>query len=492
MQLLLRSLTFLSVACLTSVLTAQNPPAMTPEQLVAQTLERDMKGFTFNKRLATDDTRDTVMLFERGESIVIIAWTEGPDKVIIIPATAMLFDIYGADGSLLAQAQAQRGALTAPLTQLPRYFVPTQINPILRIGAAASRLARTQEVRGPEVVPVGVTFTNVLPVDYLLSLNSGERYLSMRPGESQQIINDVLMGRQDQPMNVLVGASGFMQETQLLATNPVTVSLMPDLSGSLNLTLKNPSGEPFRARAELRLITAEVLDPLAFSISMTAGKTFQTYNIPLATNDPIPFPMQLVLIDSIKSDNGEKRPLVLAQSPVTFFRPAGSFRGIDEEGRPAAYQVMVSKGSIAALTSGSPEEGLPNVDTGCLEMIFDLKQSGAVATVVPRSDALRQIQGFPAALGIWVHSDGSGLGTSMTLRDGTGQRHVFAGPNLDWTSWRYVRFDLDPNLPGPISIETFFQVNGGDYPAFGKVYLNDATWIYEEFRQAQVNQTLVD
>ncbi|MEM8549471.1 MAG: hypothetical protein AAGF10_01645, partial [Verrucomicrobiota bacterium] len=278
MQQPLRLLAYLCLTCLTSGLMAQNPPAMTPEQLVAQTLERDLKGFTFNKRLTTGDPRDTVMLFERGDSIVIIAWTTGPDKVVVLPATGMVFDIYGADGSILAQTQAQRGALSAPLTQMPRYFAPTQINPILQIGAAASRLPRMQEVRGPQVVPVGVTFTNILPTDYLLSLNNGERYVSMRPGESQQIINDVLMGRQDEPMNVIVGASGFMQETQLVATNPVSVSLMPDLRGSLNLSLRNPSGEPFRAKAELRLITAEVLEPLSFSVSMTTGKTFQTYN----------------------------------------------------------------------------------------------------------------------------------------------------------------------------------------------------------------------
>lgn len=468
--------------------------ADSPDTYVARVMDGPLRGFTFNKRLANGDADDTIMLFQRGNDVVIVGWTKGADRVVPIPASRMVFELYDENGQIIGEVDGVNNLVYMPLTKLPRFLVPTQANARLLIGASATRLPPAIRVKGPATVPVTVEFTNVLQQDFLLSINEGANFVALRPGETYLVQREVEVGRAAEPVPVFVGATGFRQKTEIEVTNPIRIRLTPDVKGALNLRITNPSGEAFRARAELRLIAEQQIDPLVFEVAMRRGQTTLDYQIPRATPGEIPFPLQVVLIVTVggnderdadrfnrdDDDDGEPRAIALAYSPATLFRGAGNFRGLDLEGKPSAYQAFATGDATLALSLDSPLEGLPNVDAGSLELLYRFQKPGGFVSIVPRNDAQRLVAGRPAALGLWIYGDGAGLTPSLVMRDATGQRFSFSGKPITWKSWEYVIIPLDREMRPPLTLESFFQLDNGKYPSFGRIYLNDATWIYEE------------
>lgn len=451
-----------------------------PEAVVARVMQNQLPGFVFNKRLSTGNENETVLMFQRDQDIVLVGWTNGPERSVVIPANNMVFSLYDENGQITAETQAVNNMVYFPLVQRPQFLIPNEINTRLLIGAAASRVPPVIEVRGPKTIPLEVTFTNVLNSDFLLELDTGEKYKVLRPGEQYKVSDVIEVGRPSESLFVEIGANGFMQETEIRVSNPISISILPDVSGALNLQFSNPSGQPFKAKAELRPIIQPPLDPLTFNVSMKNGQKELSYQVPLASNAEIPYPLQLVLIGTREDEEEKRVQYVLSNSPITELRSAGNFLGRGPDGESTDFQAMATKDATLAIGLNAPPEGLPDVSNGSLELIYNFtKKGGAVNVGLPRQSQ-RRISGVPSALGMWIYGDESGLKPSISITDATGKRYIFVGKPINWKSWNYVIFPLSQPMTPPLLLDSFIQFDNGDYPSFGKIYLNDPTWIYEE------------
>jgi hypothetical protein len=97
----------------------------------------------------------------------------------------------------------------------------------------------------------------------------------------------------------------------------------------------------------------------------------------------------------------------------------------------------------------------------------------------------------PAALGVWVYGDGSGNALRLRVRDASGQTFQPSGPNLDWTGWRWVTFDLNglPNAAhwggandgapqGSLILDTALLLDSGKRKTAGRIYFTGVTAVY--------------
>lgn len=293
------------------------------------------------------------------------------------------------------------------------------------------------------------------------------------------------MGRPSEPVAVQIGANGYNQWVMVSAMNPIGINLSPDVGGALVLSFENPTGEGFNAKAELRLITNEPVNPLKFDVSMSRGQRTMDYQIPLASDEPVPYAMQVVLLDTLGEGLGARK-IVLAESPITQFLSAANFNDVVGEGQLNDFQATASEGATLALSAGAPQEGLPAVRTGGMELLYQFKKAGGAVGVKPTNDAFRTIEGRPVALGMWVYGDGSGQMPFVVLMDRTGRRVSFPGRPITWKGWNYVRFELNQPVEAPLLLESLFRLENGTTPSFGRLYLNDPTWIYEVKRTAEV------
>ncbi|QYY35942.1 hypothetical protein [Ruficoccus sp. ZRK36] len=451
--------------------------AESPEIQVAQAINKFLPGFKFNKRLAVGQEADHVLLFEKGEDVLVVGWTDGADATVQIPASRGYFTLYDTAGNSFATAESFNNVVIVTLRNAPVFIVPDAPNGLLRMAVTATRVPPAIQVKGPTAVPLSVTFTNVLDEPFLLSLEDGTKMQALRPGQSYIVQRELDMGRQSEPFPVLIGANGIEQRIMVQATNPIGISLSPDVGGSLVLSFLNPSGEAFRAKAELRLIDAG-MDPLKFDVAMGRGQRTMDFQIPLASDEPIPYAMQVVLLDTM-GEGLDSRRIVLAESPITQFLSAADFRS-SAPGEPVEqFQVTAAAGAELSATGGAPTDGLPNVSDGGMELLYQFKQGGGAVAINPLTDAFRIIEAQPVALGMWVYGDGSGLTPSIVLMDSTGRKIACPGEPIVWKGWNYMRFELDEPMVPPLLLDSLFRLQNGSSPSFGRLYLNDPNWIYE-------------
>ena len=96
---------------------------------------------------------------------------------------------------------------------------------------------------------------------------------------------------------------------------------------------------------------------------MKRGQKTMDFQIPLASDEPIPYAMQIVLIEVLGEGLG-KRKIVLAESPVTQFLSAGNFNDVGEEGQLSQFQAKASPGATLSLSRRCPSGGLAGCPRG--------------------------------------------------------------------------------------------------------------------------------
>jgi hypothetical protein len=106
----------------------------------------------------------------------------------------------------------------------------------------------------------------------------------------------------------------------------------------------------------------------------------------------------------------------------------------------------------------------------------------------PRSPA---VAGRPQALGLWVYGDDSKNALRARVTDEQKQTFQPSGPDLTWTGWRWVTFDLadlkraghwggpnDGEARGRLRLDTLMLVDGTRKKSEGTVWLAGPALIY--------------
>ncbi|MEO0794483.1 MAG: hypothetical protein AAFX93_04955 [Verrucomicrobiota bacterium] len=427
--------------------------ALSPEMRVAAGMQKLLPDMKFNKRLSTPSDEDHLLLFSNGNQLALVAWTEGEAKRILAPASPMDFLVYNTDGKPLGSILAQGFVLEIILSQEPGIYVPKGANALLMIAALAERVEPRIRVKGPAFLELTCDFVNPLNEPLILS-TPGEPSVAIKPGKSYTVRQDVIVGRDAEPIRLQVGASGIYQDVTIEVENPLLVDVRADLPGRLTVDLINPAGTALQGRMSLSLV-GDSRAPFVFPVEMKRGESIESIQVPMTINLPLPKPIEVSINESIgdpREDVELTRTSPLQFAPIAGFEAAG-------EGKPVNWMLKKSGESFADLRAGNPPGGAPWGENSTLILAYTFENAGASLAIAPANPIAGSITQLPNSVGMWIRGDGSGNLVSMRWRDGQGNRFSSRPRPMSWKGWRYETFALDSKMVPPIRWESLLTVD---------------------------------
>ncbi|HON08250.1 MAG TPA: hypothetical protein PLW02_09155, partial [Verrucomicrobiota bacterium] len=138
--------------------------------------------------------------------------------------------------------------------------------------------------------------------------------------------------------------------------------------------------------------------------------------------------------------------------------------------------------------STEPDSPFENVKS--LEYTFE---SGWRFIRVANSGEKILIEGKPVGFGVWVYGDNSSNILRMRIIDSQGQTFQPNGPAIDWSGWKWIKFDLanlssaghwggmnDGVVRGNLKLDTLLILDGGGRQTSGKIKFCGFSLIYEK------------
>jgi hypothetical protein len=358
------------------------------------------------------------------------------------------------------------------LRDAPAYIGPVRANDRLRIAAAWQRAPLEMFAVGPGTVEIPLELKN--PLDTPLRVSEGQGAITeLKPGASDTLIYRRPIWRRvkSHPAVLILDADGeFVQCTQIAATNPLGMMLLPTTQNVIRVKVEN-------------------FGVAAFHGSLRTA--FSNQKAPVLTVEP---------------GTARVAELVAAKEPaigttVELLDDAGTvvdWRRIGRQVRlplkPELYTLIPGGdsniGSKQGLAIVEAPDGLPVPHEKCFKIDYDFEAGWKFLCLSPKDQA---IDGKPASLGLWVKGDGSRNIPRMRFVDSTGQTFQPDGQKLDYTDWRYIVFPLDATGGGrwggandgvvhyPIRLETMFLIDSAvRQKTSGTVYVASPTLVYSE------------
>jgi hypothetical protein len=256
----------------------------------------------------------------------------------------------------------------------------------------------------------------------------------------------------------------WVERLDFTVANPLELSLAPVERG-LQLKIANPSRSPFTGKARV--------GDHEQAVQLTAQQPEAT----LTTERPTA---------GVAVELRDKQDTVVARLPLKRLvpLPVDAMRAaLDGDAKVPAQASLV-------LTNAPAEAGRPFTQAWRLDYRFDAGWRFVRAVVAaPKTSGWR---GRPQALGLWVHGDGSQNALRARVTDDQQQTFQPTGPDLTWTGWRWVTFDLanlkhaghwggpdDGEVHGGLRLDTLLLVDSARKQTSGTVWFAGPVLIYE-------------
>jgi hypothetical protein len=416
-----------------------------PAYLAARTLTQTLGDFQFSKRLALNSADDYALLFTKGDSMRLAVWTAASPHDAVLPASTGDFTVTGITGERLPSVHADRHGLQLTLTNAPQYLEPQPSNDLLLVAAAWQRLPLEIEVRAPGVLPLHLSLRNPLGKPERFELRAAgapfetEGSVKAKAGEEANLVIRVAALERSVKAARLgveleagkVGTVG--QETAIVASNPLRVTLLPATAHYLPVSIANPSRDP--VRGALRVIGSGLqFNSRETPLRIAAGTAAATIKLPLASPPRTDYRAGIEILD----EDGN-RIYFLREGA---FRLVGDFAGSPSSPAASSYSLLAEGGAKpGSLEWSAPPGGAPQPGLSALRIDYDLTGTGAGLRLVGKDQS--GIPGQPTALGLWLYGDGSGVLPYLRFVDSSGQVFQEGGGPLDWKGWRYVLVFMD-------------------------------------------------
>lgn len=474
-----------------------------PAYQAVWTLTNQLSGYRIARRLAAGDSAVWVLLcVDAAGNQKLAAWTTGEPAPIRLALGLTADDAVSAvDG--LGQPLAVRmegGQLAVELDSLPQYL--TFGRPVRSLTAAAAwrvePLSTLVAAGRAEPIRASVRATNPFgrPCRVRLTLDSPAQSalvplrappgpgddpaggaavasLNISPGEEAVHHFEFSLVRRDDEFpavtvrtsyhevqgtdTILVGSSE--ERVAFVLGNPLRLTVAPVDSG-LRIAVADPAHSGFEGTA--------VVDGVTVALKTDGGSAELTTRNSATTGD------RSVAVE-LRDEQGR---VVLPKTAIRF-RPLDIPRyraALDGDAQiPATAELTETSAPAEPAGAAAP---FPRVQR--LDYRFD---SGWRFVRCVAETGRPSIEGRPDALGLWIHGDGSGNSLRIRVVDDSGQTFQPTGPNLDWTGWRWVEFDLtklehvgrwggadDGRVHGGLRLDTVLLVDSTRNNTAGTIY----------------------
>jgi polysaccharide biosynthesis protein PslG len=439
-----------------------------PTYKAISTLTRLLVGSRYDGRLALGSPDDYCLLFSRGDTQLLAAWTTDPrPHGARLPASAgdfRAFDYLGAE----RPASSHSDGFLVTVTDAPQYFVSVGSNALLGLASrwrapvmatistpaeAADRLghiidgdwtaADRATVTGMEIAVRGEPRRDEFTTGSVLGG-------PLKPVYVHDFLNRAeLPYDSDEPVIVRVTlGTTFGQyinrDLALISSRPLRVVSQPAAAGRLPVRVENPTGAAFAGRIRLSDRQGDAGMPLQFR----KGETEQTVRLPVGVGPDGSYRAGVRVERRFARNAAGDAWTLVARSPTVEFRPLVSFAALPLGGPlPAGDYRVVPDGdpkvssSIRAEVAPAPP-GLANTSARAVRISYDFDKGWKFLRLEPERAGRAPLAGKPAAFGAWVFGDGSGDVLNARYTDASGQTFQPTAGRIDWRGWRCVSFSL--------------------------------------------------
>ena len=399
--------------------TVYNDYSPKPTFQAAQTLTRTLGGLRFIKRIPLASPDDYLLLFARGDTLKLAAWTTQSDHSLTLPL------------STVTRITAMLGAQTEPTIQQGRLHLSLSASPVyvevpsraaLQQAAAWTAVAVDPMYQTNQPLRVAITYRNPDAISHRvrfpMSLLSANGAIIPIPGDEDIVgPHQVLSEGKVSPALARVSARArvglivdgvrqpYPQDVNFTPTDPLTLSVAPFSLNKISILIANPEGTPFTGRLNalgtslpLRLAAGQTTLTVLTDGSVGATWRLRDSQGRMVAEQPgrrfVPYsvtpPLELALDGDLKVPSSAQRQSDKVAQAVRYrFAPGWSFWRMGE-------------------THPTPLPGRPDF------------------------------------YGIWMNGDGSGNNVNIRFDDATGQTFQASGPMVNWIGQRYVTFPLRP------------------------------------------------
>jgi hypothetical protein len=474
-----------------------------PAYVAAKTLTSQLAGYTYNKRLASSNRDEYVLLFNNGGQLKLVAWTTSAELLTArVPGSAKRYTVVSHLNNELPELTTRKGELLFPLTDSPVYITPEGHDAVLAAAAVVGRPAlevfvtRDQALSGFSIAGVNdsVYAPSAQQLREILAEKQKLRATRTRgtTGVPEPGAQLMVPGRTKSPIgspphrvlthHLITNESDpvwFEQEMHICVTDPLSVYVYPRVRNVLPVRIDNPAGTAFKGRLAIHGAPG---DP--------------------ATLEPVellPLQQQLnVLRNAPPSDRGggysacvtlfDDEGHALIKSPPRRRVPISvnvEHLTVGAEGDPKVASERSFRGVLAP-------HGLPADYVPAIRIDYRFDPGWKYICLHPKEDR-QAVTGEPTHLALWVKGDGSGNITRMRFVDSTGQTFQTDGNRLLDLEWKYVEFPLDASHGGhwggandgrihyPIRLDTILLIDSAArQKTGGTVFLSSPTLIYQE------------
>jgi len=471
-----------------------------PAYRAAKTLSTVLAGCLFNKRLVVGGQDDYVLLFYNAKEVWtsakdvrVVAWTTAAKPhAVVIPASPGKFRVTGHTGEELPAVTADNSGLALTLTDAPQYLVPEAPNDLLSLAVAWQRAPLEIELPAQKKARVSQVLFNPLSRPIRVASGPGD-WVEMKPKGQHWMGRDFDLSRAADPLPVRLecrveGMGSLVQETHLVCTNPLRVTLLPPAEKALWARVENPQGAASEDVISLANVEGLQLVEAKQALVFRQGEKEKTVQFPLARAAAASYRAGV----RVENRDGEAS-LTL---PPAGYCLVDDFAAISAEKLAEAYQLVPdgdrNVASTQSLALAAPPEGPPLPGVKTLKIAYDFAAGWKFIRLVPQKDDSKKIDGRPQTLGLWLYGDGSGNHPRLRFTDATGQTFQPNGEPIKWQGWRYILLPLDGTRSGhwggandgvihyPIHWDTLLLVDSaGRQKTQGEIYIGAPVLISE-------------
>lgn len=406
-----------------------------PSYLAARTLTDTLRGYRYVRRVALREEKDWLLVFSKGKSVALAAWTTGTPHTVQLPlGAATLVEMLGAkrdvvpgtEGLEVALSPSPQYLLLAPSQDALRLasWAPTEAMVTVRAGTEARLAVRLSNVS--KELLTGALRVAGAPAAVKVSLAQG----------TQSVVNLPLRvdDRSRESRTIVVEFTGSgpraLQRSALYVhlANSLRLEVLPPAGNTATARLISPSGEALRGTVQVAAGSQTARQAFALQAGQTEAEV--VVKLPGAVTPGTPVSCRVL-------DAAGKA--ILECEPVTW-QPTAPVQAGDTwrcwtEGDPKV------NGTAAVTVVPSPEPlAQPGLSTA-LQLDHRFSPGWRFACYNP-PDPLAAIPGQPRAVGMWVYGDGSGNILRCRITDSTGQTFQEHYGGLTWKGWKFVTMSL--------------------------------------------------